>query len=159
MRTATRKGSGRTTYAQRLQKSAERATLDQLPASAWKMLNLATDWLNVYLPFCLQKVNRVTFGMLTKEEKEREEARDGLPMAETRWRLALKNPRKPKQWLDERAPLELTPEWMEQQGGLEQGYEQLRPPLAPDADAMFSTFNFELHSVEHRSWLEAEGTP
>ena len=78
---------------------------------------------------------------------------------ETRWRLALKNPRKPKQWLDERAPLELTPEWMEQQGGLEQGYEQLRPPLAPDADAMFSTFNFELHSVEHRSWLEAEGTP
>lgn len=77
---------------------------------------------------------------------------------EARWRLAILNPTKAKEWLDEREPLELTTEWMEQQGGVDQGYEQVRPPLAPDADATFSTFNFELHSVEHRTWLEAEGS-
>ena len=97
-----------------------------------------------------------------------QEQHKGNPAArqlEDRWRLALKHPTKDKEWLDAKEieggyaqPLELSSEWMEQQGGVDQGYEQVRPPLAPDADEMFSTFNFKLHSDEHRAWLEAEGT-
>ena len=97
-----------------------------------------------------------------------QEQHKGNPAArqlEDRWRLALKHPTKDKEWLDAKEieggyaqPLELSWEWMEQQGGVDQGYEQVRPPLAPDADEMFSTFNFKLHSDEHRAWLEAEGT-
>lgn len=42
-----------------------------LSGSEWKMLNLATDWLQIFLPHCLQKVNRVTFGLLQDDEVER----------------------------------------------------------------------------------------
>ena len=32
-----------------------------------KLLNLCHDWLDTFLPHCLAKVNRVSFGLLTDE--------------------------------------------------------------------------------------------
>ena len=39
----------------------------------------------------------------------------------------------------------------------EEGYEQLRGPNAVASEDMF-TFDFEMHSIEHREWLDAVGT-
>ena len=39
----------------------------------------------------------------------------------------------------------------------EAGYEQLRSPDAVKSDNIFC-FDFEMHSAEHRTWLEAAGT-
>eukprot|EP00760_Papus_ankaliazontas_P003017 PhM_4_TR11378/c0_g1_i1/m.4426 len=36
-----------------------------------QMLNLAHDWLTSYLPHALQKIDRVTFGLMTPEDKKR----------------------------------------------------------------------------------------
>ena len=33
-----------------------------------KLLNLAHDWLRTFMPHCLAKVNRVSFGLLTSDE-------------------------------------------------------------------------------------------
>ena len=33
-----------------------------------KLLNLAHDWLHTFLPHCLKKINRVSFGLLTEAE-------------------------------------------------------------------------------------------
>ena len=36
-----------------------------------KMMNLTFEWLSSFLPFCLQKINRVSFGLLSPEDLER----------------------------------------------------------------------------------------
>ena len=33
-----------------------------LDSKAFKLLNLAAEWLRTYMPFCLQKIDRVSFG-------------------------------------------------------------------------------------------------
>lgn len=53
-----------------------------------KMLNLARDWLKSYLPHILQKVDRVSFGLLNKEDYERAIAADPH-MPRTRGKLAI----------------------------------------------------------------------
>lgn len=53
-----------------------------------KMLNLARDWLKSYLPHILQKVDRVSFGLLNKEDYERAIATDPH-MPRTRGKLAI----------------------------------------------------------------------
>lgn len=53
-----------------------------------KMLNLARDWLKSYLPHVLQKVDRVSFGLLNKDDYERAIAADPH-MPRTRGKLAI----------------------------------------------------------------------
>jgi hypothetical protein len=53
-----------------------------------KMLNLARDWLKSYLPHVLQKVDRVSFGLLNKEDYERAIATDPH-MPRTRGKLSI----------------------------------------------------------------------
>jgi hypothetical protein len=53
-----------------------------------KMLNLGRDWLKSYLPHILQKVDRVSFGLLNKEDYERALAADPH-MPRTRGKLAI----------------------------------------------------------------------
>jgi hypothetical protein len=53
-----------------------------------KMLNLARDWLKSYLPHILQKVDRVSFGLLNKEDYERAIATDPH-MPRTRGKLSI----------------------------------------------------------------------
>lgn len=53
-----------------------------------KMLNLARDWLKSYLPHILQKVDRVSFGLLNKGDYERALAADPH-MPRTRAKLAI----------------------------------------------------------------------
>ena len=80
------------------------------------------------------------------------------PMAralEARWRLALDNKTKSKEWLDARAPLCLTCEEGERLGGEAEGYEEIRLPATDPTDFKVS---FELHTEEHREWLQAKGT-
>lgn len=48
-----------------------------------KMLNLGFDWINSYLPFVLQKVNRVSFGLLQEHDIEQLEA-DGVKIPTSR---------------------------------------------------------------------------
>ena len=50
-----------------------RATLDD---DHMKMLNLCHDWLSSLLPFCLTKIDRVSFGLLTPGDLRRALARD-----------------------------------------------------------------------------------
>eukprot|EP00397_Hematodinium_sp_SG-2012_P000007 GEMP01000007.1.p1 GENE.GEMP01000007.1~~GEMP01000007.1.p1 ORF type:complete len:5820 (+),score=1409.10 GEMP01000007.1:169-17628(+) len=54
------------------------AKVSMLTASDKKMLNLSYDWLFTYLPHCLSKVNRVTFGLLNKSDLERALEREPL---------------------------------------------------------------------------------
>ena len=48
--------------------NAKKNTLEKIKSSLGddhtKMLNLSHDWIASYLPFCLQKINRVNFGLL-----------------------------------------------------------------------------------------------
>ena len=41
-----------------------------------KMLNLTSDWINSLLPFCLAKIDRVSFGLLTPADLHRALERD-----------------------------------------------------------------------------------
>ena len=43
----------------------------RLDAKAFKMLNLAAEWLRTYLPHVLQKIDRVSFGLLSMQEYQR----------------------------------------------------------------------------------------
>lgn len=52
------------------------------------MLNLARDWLRSYLPHCLQKIDRVTFGLLNANDLARALALDPR-MPRTRAKLAV----------------------------------------------------------------------
>ncbi len=40
----------------------------KVPAHQKKLLNLAHDWLHTFLPHCMKKVNRVSFGLLNDQE-------------------------------------------------------------------------------------------
>ena len=53
-----------------------------------KILVLARNWLQVYLPHCLQKINRVTFGLMNEDEYERFIALEPQ-MPESRSKLAI----------------------------------------------------------------------
>ena len=39
-----------------------------LTAKAFKLLNLSAEWLRTYLPHCLAKIDRVSFGLLSMAE-------------------------------------------------------------------------------------------
>jgi hypothetical protein len=52
------------------------------------MLNLGRDWLRSYLPHCLQKIDRVTFGLLNANDLSRALALDPH-MPQTRAKLAV----------------------------------------------------------------------
>ena len=45
-----------------------------------KVLNLAHDWLFAFLPHCISKINRVSYGLLSKEDIEAGE-RKNMPKA------------------------------------------------------------------------------
>ena len=47
---------------------ARMARVQRLPAKDLQALNLAHDWLNVFLPHCLAKIDRVTFGVMTDNQ-------------------------------------------------------------------------------------------
>ena len=53
-----------------------------------KLLNMCTDWLDAFASHALQKIDRVTFGIMTKEDKDRAMAWDPA-MPRTRWKLAI----------------------------------------------------------------------
>jgi hypothetical protein len=53
-----------------------------------KLLNLSHDWLRTFLPHCLAKVNRVSFGLLSEEDCEAALAIDPL-MPPSRLKLAV----------------------------------------------------------------------
>ena len=82
------------------------------------------------------------------------------PMAialEKRWRLALDNKHKSKEWLDAQpgCALCLTCEEADRLGGEEAGYEQIRPPKPDPTDFKLT---FDLNTEEHRAWKAAVGT-
>ena len=88
----------------------------------------------------------------------RDKAHVGNPAAaamEARWRLALDNKEKGKDWLDAQQPLVLSNEEMDRLGGDEQGYQRVRS-LTSDVTDFSPTFT--LHTAEHRAWLQAVGT-
>ncbi|EOD04915.1 hypothetical protein EMIHUDRAFT_121530 [Emiliania huxleyi CCMP1516] len=73
---------------------------------------------------------------------------------EKRWRLALDNKHKSKEWLDAQpgCALCLTCEEADRLGGEEAGYEQIRPPKPDPTDFKLT---FDLNTEEHRAWKAA----
>lgn len=59
-----------------------------VPIQHKKMLNLTHDWLHVFLPHCMKKVNRVSFGLLSDQECARALAVDPL-MPQSRLKLGI----------------------------------------------------------------------
>ena len=53
-----------------------------------KLLNMCFDWLESFVPHALSKIDRVTFGIMTDEDKKRASAVDPH-MPRTRWKLAI----------------------------------------------------------------------
>lgn len=53
-----------------------------------KMLNFGHDWLNVYLPHVLQKIDRVSFGIMNADDYKRAHSLDPF-MPRTRAKLAI----------------------------------------------------------------------
>ena len=60
----------------------------KLDAKAFKMLNCATDWLHIFLPHCLAKIDRVSFGLLSQSEYE-ELTRVEPHMPRSRFKLSI----------------------------------------------------------------------
>ena len=60
----------------------------KLSPAEWKLCNLSGDWLQTLLPHCLQKVNRVTFGVMRQAEVMAALQRDPL-MSRSRTQLAI----------------------------------------------------------------------
>ena len=60
----------------------------QLSDNHKKMINLAHDWLRSYLPHVLQKIDRVSFGIMNKEDYDRAVKADPH-MPRTRVKLAI----------------------------------------------------------------------
>lgn len=44
------------------------SVMAKVPVHQKKLLNLAHDWLHTFLPHCMKKVNRVSFGLLNDQE-------------------------------------------------------------------------------------------
>ena len=61
-------GAAATRALQELHTSMERGNID---SKSFQLLNLCSDWLRVYLPHVLQKIDRVSFGLLSVEEHAR----------------------------------------------------------------------------------------
>ena len=53
-----------------------------------KLLNLCFDWLESFFPHSLSKIDRVTFGVMTEDDKLRAQQADPF-MPRTRWKLAI----------------------------------------------------------------------
>eukprot|EP00931_Biecheleriopsis_adriatica_P032930 TRINITY_DN19156_c0_g1_i1.p1 TRINITY_DN19156_c0_g1~~TRINITY_DN19156_c0_g1_i1.p1 ORF type:complete len:5580 (-),score=1373.58 TRINITY_DN19156_c0_g1_i1:6-15065(-) len=64
------------------------ARVDRLPAKDVQTLNLGGEWLATFLPHCLQKIDRVTFGIMTDEQVKAALAEQPL-MPLTRAKLAI----------------------------------------------------------------------
>jgi hypothetical protein len=60
----------------------------QLTTSHKKLLNLSRDWLDCFLPHILQKIDRVSFGIMNKDDYERASKADAH-MPRTRVKLAI----------------------------------------------------------------------
>jgi len=69
-------------------KELEHAVNTKLSDKHKKMLNLCSDWLRSFLPHVLQKIDRVSFGILTKAEYDRAVALDPH-MPQSRSKLAI----------------------------------------------------------------------
>ncbi|CAJ1371061.1 unnamed protein product, partial [Effrenium voratum] len=62
--------------------------VEMLPKRDVQMLNLSADWLSIFLPHVLQKINRVTYGIMTDAQVDQALIRQpGMPM--TRAKLSI----------------------------------------------------------------------
>ncbi|CAE7661481.1 unnamed protein product [Symbiodinium pilosum] len=62
--------------------------VEMLPKRDVQMLNLSADWLSIFLPHVLQKINRVTYGIMTDSQVEQALIKQpGMPM--TRAKLSI----------------------------------------------------------------------
>ena len=52
----------------------ENEKLAELGPKAWQVINLSFDWLHTFMPHCMKKVNRITFGLMTDEEVRKAES-------------------------------------------------------------------------------------
>ena len=104
-------------------------------------------------PGCPKGVCRLNrFGGISQMYKHWVSKHSDNPAAQqliARFKVALKNKRLSAAQLDERAPLEMH--------GEGEGYEQQRSPDTVTSEDVF-TYDFEMHSEEHRAWLIATGT-
>ena len=92
------------------------------------------------------------FGGMSQMIKHLDAVHSDNPAAmqlKTRLRVMLKNKRLTVEQLDARAPLVQREE---------EGFEQLRRPADAVASEDMFTFDFDMHSDEHREWLTATGT-
>ena len=65
-----------------------RMARSNIDAKSFQLLNLCSDWLRIYLPHVLQKIDRVSFGLLSAEEHAR--LLKGEPhMPRSRFKLAI----------------------------------------------------------------------
>ena len=60
----------------------------ELTAKAMQLVNLAEEWLSTFLPHCLQKIDRVSFGLLSMEEMRKAQKLDPH-MPRSRLKLAI----------------------------------------------------------------------
>lgn len=68
--------------------STDGTVTPRVNAKALKLLNIVSEWLRTFLPHCLQKIDRVSFGLLSMEEYKR--ALEFEPnMPRSRYKLAI----------------------------------------------------------------------
>jgi hypothetical protein len=75
-------------YSLSLQHASSLSTSTGTLTKYFKMLNLAHDFVNSYLPHALSKIDRVTFGIMNEDDRKRALDIDPL-MPRTRWKLAI----------------------------------------------------------------------
>ena len=133
-----------------------------LDGKAFKMLNIATDWLHTFLPHCLSKIDRVSFGLLSMAEYE-ELARAEPHMPRSRFKLAIPFvgkdvPSRASEFAHPDIIIGLTILAYRYEGLRSVDFEQdIMTLLRASFEKEIGPFRLRKTSILHQAWVEAAG--
>jgi thiol-disulfide isomerase/thioredoxin len=136
--------------------------MSKLDGKAFKMLNCATDWLHIFLPHCLAKIDRVSFGLLKMSEYE-ELTRVEPAMPRSRFKLAIPFvgkdvPSRASEFAHPDIIIGLTILSYRYEGLREVDFEQdVMGLLRASFDKETGPFRQRKSAILHQTWVEAAG--
>ena len=128
---------------------------------AWHLVQMGLDWLKSYLPHCLQKIDRVSFGIMNSLDTQR--ALDADPnMPATRAKLAIPFvgkdvPSQSSEFAHPDVVLGLTVLAYRYEGMRWQDFDEIVQTLRTDLEKEVGPFKERPSTLRHEGWVAAAG--
>jgi hypothetical protein len=127
-----------------------------------KMLNLSHDLLNNFLPFMLGKINRVSFGLLSKQDLKIALAGGGNNVSLTRRLAAIPYvgkdvPSRASQFSHPDVVIGLTTLAYRYEGLRFVDFENCLPELREQLDSEYGPYHKRPSALRYKAWVEAAG--